>query len=152
MNKNFTLFVILFFMSAASTQINAQVERVIYQTFNLNDSTENVFLNLHDNFEVIGWHHDRDIMVESTVQLKGGSMDLLKAFINEGRYLFQPKSELVTTTLQLGMDKPQREFIKFKGTACEEIVTHRIYIPDGYLKVADNNFARKPETILVNKE
>ena len=152
MNKNFTLLVILFFISVASTQINAQVERVIYQTFNLNDSTENVFLKLHDNFEVIGWHHDHDIMVESTVQLKGGSMDLLKAFINEGRYLFQPKSELVTTTLQLSMDKPQREFIKFKGNTCEEIVTHRIYLPDGYLKVADNNFARKPETILVNKE
>ncbi len=145
----FTAFAILLMSPVLS--LSAQVERVLYQTFNLHDSTDNITLNMKDNYEVIAWHHDKDVMIESTIEIKGGSMDLLKNFINEGRYLVKPKLELPSTVFQLALDKSKRESLKLNGKECQEVVSHRIYVPDDYVKVSDTLYSRKVEPILVTK-
>jgi hypothetical protein len=133
------------------SSLSAQVERVLYQTFNLQDSTDNITINMKDNYEVIVWHHEKDVMVESTVEIRGGSMDLLKNFINEGRYLVQPKLDSSTTIMQLALDKEKRETLKLRGRTCEEVVSHRIYLPIEYVKTSDTTYSRKTEPILVTK-
>jgi hypothetical protein len=152
MNKSISQMMLITLLMLSLTSLSAQVERVLYQTFNLHDSTDNITLNMKDNYEVIAWHHDKDVMVESTVEIKGGSMDLLKNFINEGRYLVQPKLELPSTVFQLAFEKSKRETLKLNGRTCDEIVFHRIYIPDDYIKVSENVYSRKTEPILVTKD
>jgi hypothetical protein len=149
-NRVFFITIITLLMMPLSN-LSAQVERVLYQTFYLHDSTDNITLNMKDNFEVIPWHHDKDVMIESTIGIKGGSMDLLRNFINEGRYLVKPKFEQPSTIFQLVVEKSKRETLKLNGRDCEEFVTHRIYIPDDYVKVSDTLYSRKTEPILVTK-
>jgi cell division protein YceG involved in septum cleavage len=132
--------------------VSAQVERVLYQTFYLRDSSDNININIGDNYEIIVWNHDNDVMVESTVNIKGGSMDLLKNFINEGRYLVKPKLDSATTVFELAFGKDKREALTLKGRTCEETVYHRIYVPSEYAKVSDTLYSRKPEPILVTKD
>jgi hypothetical protein len=150
-NHKTSVMVVTLLMFSFSTLL-AQVERVLYQTFLLNDSTDNITFNMKDNYEVITWHHDKDVMIESTVEIKGGSMDLLKNFVNDGRYLVQPKLELPVTVFQLAFDKTKRETLKLNGRICDEIVYHRIYLPDDYVKISDNVYSRKTESILVTKD
>jgi cell division protein YceG involved in septum cleavage len=133
------------------SSVSAQVERVLYQTFYLQDSTDNITINMKDNYEIIVWNHEKDVMVESTVDIRGGSMDLLKNFINEGRYLVKPKLDSSTTIVELAFGKEKREALTLKGRVCEETVFHRIYIPSEYTKVSDTLYSRKPEPILVTK-
>jgi hypothetical protein len=133
------------------SNISAQVERVLYQTFNLNDASDNITINMKDNYEIIVWNHEKDVMIESTVGLKGGSMDLLKNFINEGRYLVKPQLDSTTTTMQLAFEKEKRETLKLNGRVCEETVYHRIYIPSEYIRTSDTTYSRKIEPILVTK-
>jgi hypothetical protein len=152
MTKSISLMLLITLLMLPLPSLSAQVERVLYQTFNLHDSTDNITLNMKDNYEIIAWHHDKDVMIESTVDLKGGSMDLLKNFINEGRYLVKPKLELPATVFELAFDKDKREALKLNGRLCEEIVYHRIYIPDDYVKVSENVYSRKTESILVTKD
>jgi hypothetical protein len=151
MNKlSIPLFVLIWAFSFTHS-VSAQVERVVYQTFVIQESSENLNFNIKDNYEIIGWNHENDIMIESTIQLKGGSMDLLKTFINEGRYLIVPKPDSVETIVQLNMPKDKRQILKLHDKELEEIVTHRIYIPIEFLKVSDELYSRKTETILVTK-
>lgn len=152
MTNSISLMLLITMLMLPLSNLSAQVERVLYQTFVLHDSTDNITLNVKDNYEIVPWHHDRDVMVESTIAIKGGSMDLLKNFINEGRYLVQPKLELPATVFQLAFEKSKRETLKLNGRTCDEIVFHRIYIPDDYVKVSENIYSRKTEPILVTKD
>jgi hypothetical protein len=152
MNKRISFAIVTTFLMCSISSLFAQVERVLYQTFFLHDSTDNITLNMKDNYEVIAWNHDKDVMIESTVEIKGGSMDLLKNFINDGRYLVQPKLELPATVFQLILDKPKRETLKLNGRICDEIVSHRIYVPVDYVKISDTVYSRKTEPILVTKD
>jgi hypothetical protein len=151
MTKSIFFIMLITLLMVPISSLSSQVERVLYQTFYLHDSTDNITLNMKDNYEVIPWHHDKDVMIESTVGIKGGSMDLLKNFINEGRYLVKPKLELPSTVFQLAFEKSKRETLKLNGRECEELVFHRIYIPDDYIKVSDTLYSRKIEPILVTK-
>jgi hypothetical protein len=151
MTKSVYFVMLITLLMLPISNLSSQVERVLYQTFYLHDSTDNITLNMKDNYEVIAWHHDKDVMIESTIEIKGGSMDLLKNFIKDGRYLVKPKLELPSTLFQLALDKTKRETLKLNGRACEEIVFHRIYLPDDYVKVSDTLYSRKIEPILVTK-
>jgi hypothetical protein len=153
MKKSVSLLFLITLLMSPLSNLSAQVERVLYQTFYLHDSTDNITLNMKDNYEIIVWHHEKDVMVESTVEIKGGSMDLLKNFINEGRYLVKPKLELPATVFELAFDKTKREALKLNGRTCDELVSHRIYIPEDYIKVSENVYSRKTtEPILVTKD
>jgi hypothetical protein len=152
MNNRIVSIMAVILLTCSFSNLSAQVERVLYQTFLLHDSTDNITLNMKDNCEVIPWHHDRDVMIESTVEIKGGSMDLLKNFLKEGRYLVKPKLELPAIVFELAFDKTKRETLKLNGRTCDEIVTHRIYVPDDYVKISEFVYSRKPEQILVTKD
>jgi hypothetical protein len=152
MNNRILPIMVVTMLTFSFSSLSAQVERLLYQTFLLRDSTDNITLNMKDKYEVISWHHDRDVMVESTIEIKGGSMDLLKNFLNEGRYLVKPKLDSSAIIIELAFDKTKRETLKLNGRICEEIVYHRIYIPDDYTKVSEFVYSRKPELIVVTKD
>jgi hypothetical protein len=78
-------------------------------------------------------------------------MDLLKTFINEGRYAIVPKLDSVETIVQLNLPKEKRALLKLHDRELEEIVVHRIYIPMEFLKMSDDLYSRKTDSILVTK-
>ncbi len=133
-----------------SSLLLAQVEKVVYQYLHFNDSTQNLHLQLTDEYEIIPWHHESQILVESHATLDGGSMDLLAVLIKEGRY--QVKFEQSNGNSSLKPVSTNRVLIKNKGQLCQETVKMKIFIPDVYVKVGDSHYSKNSETILASKK
>ncbi len=108
--------------------LSAQAEKVIYQYLMVNDSVSTIKLQLTDNIEVIPWHHENKLMIEATTQLDGGSLDLLKIVIKEGRYNIIFENNFPYTTLRYVLD--MRPLLKNRDKLCIETVKLKIYIPD----------------------
>lgn len=129
----------------------AQVQKVLYQYLQVNDSSNSIRLDIKDNYEIIPWHHENRIMIETTVVLENGSMDLLSTLIREGRYNFtiDSKNALVS------MVKPVQEnryVLKNKGVQYKENILVKVYIPDIFEKKSSVEYARTSESIIATKE
>lgn len=108
--------------------LSAQAEKVIYQYLMINDSVTTIKLQLTDNIEVVPWHHENKLMIEATTQLDGGSLDLLKIVIKEGRYNIIFENNFPYTTLRYVVET--RPLLKNRDKLCIETVKLKIYIPD----------------------
>lgn len=133
-----------------SVSLFSQVEKVVYQYLNFSDSTQNIQLQLTDEYEVIPWHHESQILVESHARLDGGSMDLLAVLIKEGRYQVQFSQSNGNSFLKTAITN--RVLIKNKGQLCQETVKIKIFVPDIYVKVGDAQYSKNAEFILASKK
>ena len=116
------------FLLMYSQILSAQAEKVIYQYLMINDSVSIIKFQLTDNIEVIPWHHENKLMIEANAQLDGGSLDLLKIVIKEGRYNIIFENNFPYTTLKYISDS--RPLLKNRDKLCIETVKLKIYIPD----------------------
>ena len=67
-------------------------------------------------------------MIEANAQLDGGSLDLLKIVIKEGRYNIIFENNFPYTTLRYVVET--RPLLKNRDKLCIETVKLKIYIPD----------------------
>ena len=110
----------------------AQVEKVIYQSLMVSDSTMQIEFDVADVHEIIPWHHEGRVMIETTTRLDGANMDLLGLFISEGRYKIVSDEVFPVTTMRYA--HPNRHLVKnHRGEICKETVTMKIYIPEGFV-------------------
>ena len=130
---------VLFFSALLATflfsaeKVNAQMERTIYQTFEI-DSAATVTLDLvgFTEVEVKAWAGNT-ILTEVNIQLWEASPDILNYFVENGRYKFgfEKKDDKVSINTQVR----ERKVIKTKLSGpggCQEIATLRIFVPDNY--------------------
>lgn len=116
-----------------STHLHAQMERTIYQTFEI-DSAGVIKLDLvgFTEVEVKAWAGNT-ILTEVNIQLWEASPDILNYFVEKGRYLFgfEKTGDQVAITTQVR----ERKVIKTKLSGpggCQEITTLRIFVPENY--------------------
>lgn len=114
-------------------QSAAQMERTIYQTFEI-DSAQQVVLDLvgFTEVEIKAWAGNT-ILSEVNIQLWNASPDILNYFVENGRYkfTFEKKGENATVSTEVR----QRKVIKTKLSGpdgCQEITTLRLFVPDNY--------------------
>ena len=125
--------------------LSAQAEKVIYQYLMVNDSVSTIKIQLADNIEVIPWHHENKLMIEANAQLYGGSLDLLKIVIREGRYNIIFEDNFPSTTLRYITDS--RPLLKNRDKLCIETVKLRIYIPDIFEMKSPTEYTRIVEPL-----
>lgn len=131
MKITYTLLFSLFVSTTIST-LTAQVEKTIYQSLMVSDSTMQIEFDIPDPHEVIPWHHEGRVMIEVSARLDGSNMDVLKILINEGRYTLVSDNLFPVTTMHF--KHTNRPAIKTaQGESCKETVTIRIYIPEGFV-------------------
>lgn len=126
----------------ASTSINAQLEKVIHQTFEIEDVSR-INLDFVEDYavEVIIWAGN-NIMTETQIHLYGASSAILKHFIEkEKRY------ELVLDNTDgivdlYNFDK-ERKAIRTKNGECIEQVKLRIFVPDHFESINDSTLSKK---------
>ena len=128
----------LLFMYCQS--LSAQAEKVIYQYLMINDSVTTIKIQMTDNIEVIPWHHENKLMIEANTQLDGGSLDLLKIVIREGRYNIIFENNFPYTILRYVLDA--RPLLKNRNKLCIETVKLKIYIPDIFEMKSPNEYTR----------
>ena len=146
--KSHILLAALLFMF--SQPLSAQAEKVIYQYLMVNDSVSTIKIQMTDNIEVIPWHHENKLMIEASAQLFGGSLDLLKIVIREGRYNIIFDNNFPYTTLRYV--NQSRPLLKNRDVLCVETVKLKIYIPDVFEMKSPNEYTRIVETLVSVKK
>lgn len=122
----------LLFFTLASLRLSAQMERTVYQVFEV-DSIQTVVL------DIVGFTYPElhvwagnNILTEANVQVWEASPEIVNYLIDQGRYAFD--SEKKEDVLRVFTKIRKREDIKLPGmkTKCVEQTTVKVFIPDIY--------------------
>lgn len=125
--------ILLSLLLLSSTGIFAQMERTMYQVFEV-DSAQTVQFEVAGEYQVEEWAGN-SILVETTVQLWDANKEILGHLIKEGRY------DLVTDSTSDPNPKQVRIYTKHidrkplkrrDGEKCLEIAVTKIFVPDTF--------------------
>ncbi len=139
MKFNPIIFVSLLFY--LSNPLVAQVQKTIYQTIDIHDSTKQINFNFSDAFEIVHWNHDSKIMFETVVRFELNNSELLNSFIEENRYNIVEDSNMVVKTIKSAIQRPI--FKNPQGKIYKETVVMRIYVPEDF--IIEKSIAYKKE-------
>ena len=123
---------ILLFFTTLSLRVSAQMERTVYQVFEV-DSIQTVVL------DIVGFTYPElhvwagnNILTEANIQVWEASPEIVNYLIEQGRYAFD--SEKKDDVLRVFTKIRKREDIKLPGmkTKCVEQTTVKVFIPDIY--------------------
>jgi hypothetical protein len=107
--KHFFVLFSFFFSGIAS--ISAQVEKPYFQVFDISDETKSIKIETVDSFKVRKWNGVQ-LMVDMSIRLDGGSMDLLGMVIFDNRYAYE--QEIQGSNLVIRAKMPRRDITKLK--------------------------------------
>ena len=134
------LLTIATFMLLNFTVVHAQVEKTFFQTFNVKDGVRRIFLKSNDVFELKPWNGVQ-LMVETTIRLEGGSMDLLGLLIKDERYNFSYEENPEGISFHSKLSS--RPNVKRLGQVCTEKLKVYIYVPEEFNIVNNTELVRK---------
>ncbi len=139
MNR-FIIFFSLFF--SATTAVLAQPEKPFFQIFDIGDDTKSITIETSDTFKVRRWSGTQ-LMIDMSISLEGGSMDLLGLVIFDNRYAYELDKKDGKIVVRAKIMRRDLAKLKYMGNFCTEKVTTTIYLPDGFEVRGTNEFARK---------
>jgi hypothetical protein len=119
-----------------------QLEKVIFQSFSVEDSTYQFAIKLDEPHEILTWN-GANVMVETTIKTKNAPMQLLVLVIKDGRYNVSAEHHYPVTTIK----SHPRLILKntATGQTIEEIITRRVYIPEEFHVRSVSNIARRED-------
>ncbi len=136
------------FLSLA--QLSAQVvEKPYFQVFDINDDVKNIKVETADSFTIRKWNGVQ-LMVDMSIRLEGGSMDLLGVVIFDNRYAYDIDNQGAMLIVRPKIAHRESNRIKYKGSYCTEKITMTIYVPDGFEVHNGNEFIRKEDVIIAS--
>ncbi len=146
MNRFFTL-LILFFFSILT--VSAQVEKPYFQVFDISDETKSIKIETADSFKIRKWNGVQ-LMVDMSIRLDGGSMDLLGMVIFDNRYAYESDNQGNNLTIRAKMMRRDITKLKYLGNLCTEKVTMTLFVPDGFEMRSPTEFVRKEDVIIAS--
>ena len=125
------IFSIVFFSVFVAQIANAQLSKVIHQTFEI-DSVENLTIKLVGEIELEKWAGN-SILTETKVEIYNTTPGTFKYFIEEKKR-YEIVGEIDGTTATLFSFDSKRLAIKKQGTdkVCYETVKVKIFVPDDF--------------------
>jgi len=128
-----TLFLFTFLFSVSAT---AQLEKVMHQTFEVND-LESIQLDLTGEYTIEKWAGNT-VMTETKVELYEASPAILNHFIEKAKR-YEITADTLNTGLVLSSLDKERKPIRTKFAECPEIVNLRVFVPDNFEMTADSS-------------
>lgn len=128
--------------NAFTLTANAQMERTIYQVFEV-DSVKTVNLDIADIYEIYSWAGST-ILIETNVQLSHGSAEILDYLIKEGRYdvamdtIAMPEVKIYTK-----MPDRKKKRVKTPDGEITEIPEAKIFVPDTFTWTDDRKVLKR---------
>jgi hypothetical protein len=130
MKSLFTTLCLITFFNVFNT--TAQVEQVIFQSIEVNDATMKIEFDLADPHEIVPWHHESKVLVETKINMTGTNLATLALLIKEGRYDVAFEDRYPVTTMR--PISPNRSVLKNgHGETCGETISIKIYVPQGFI-------------------
>jgi len=141
MNRSIKAIFLLPFILIISHLSSAQSLEKLHQSFEI-DSIENVFLNLHGDYEIHYWEGNT-VLTETTVELSDASPNILKHFVKMGRYnvelnLHNDEAQFVHN------DLVRKPIYTREGQAWEHVIL-KVYIPDVFSSMDKKHFVMGEE-------
>ena len=136
--KNLPIIIFLLF----SLSVQAQLERVIHQTFEIKEEVNTVSLDLMDTYEIEKWAGN-NIMTVAKIELTGGANHILDFFIEKQRR-YEMEMEAKETTATLTNFMKERKEMNWKNGLVYELVTIKMYVPEDF-DLAGEQLIRKAE-------
>jgi hypothetical protein len=136
-------FSFLFAFLFTATALSAQMERTMYQVFEI-DSVRVIDLDIAGIYEVAAWAGS-SILVETNIQISHASPEILAFLIKEGRY--DVKADTISPSeLKIYTRFRERKPIKTPDGECTEIATTRFFVPDWFTWTDDKKtLTKKPD-------
>lgn len=142
LTMSYRLFLLLAFLGA-SRLAQAQMERTIYQVFNV-DSVQTVAFDIADVYDIYSWSGN-SILIETNIKISFASPDILAYLIKEGRYDVAMDT-LAPAAVKIYTKIRDRKPVKTPAGECTEIPEAKIFVPDTFLWTDDKkSLTRKPE-------
>jgi hypothetical protein len=145
--KRFFLFSILLLANLAA--LSAQVEKPYFQVFDISDETKNIKIEAADSFSIRKWNGVQ-LMVDMSITLEGGNMDLLSMIIFDNRYAYEPNNQGDNLLLRAKLKNRSQSKLKYLGKPIEEKIVMTIYIPDGFEMRSPTEFVRKEDAVIAS--
>jgi len=145
MRSAFSLFV--FFMFGLSYSSQAQMERTMYQVFEI-DSAQTVDFAVAGDYEILTWAGN-SILVETNVQIWEASREILGELIKIGRYDLAADSAAVPNPKQIRIftkNLERKPIKRLDGQKCLEIAVTKIFVPDTFLVSEDKKKITRKST------
>jgi len=132
---------LLFLSLLLSTALQAQLERIIHDEFDVEEISA-INLDLYGAYEVVPWAGNK-ILVETKIQLYSANNAILNHFIEAGRY----KIDLLKDTEEASMVSVdmERKPIRTKSGECSEHVSIRLFVPEDFNAAQKNLLSRQIE-------
>ena len=141
------LFTLCFLLFASSASVSAQVEKPYFQVFDINEDIKSIKIETADSFQVRKWNGVQ-LMVDMSIRLNGGTMDLLGVVIFDNRYAYETKNQGTRLVVNPKMARRENAKIKYMGNVCTEKITMTIYVPDGFEMRSPTEFVRKEDVLI----
>ena len=143
--------IIVGFLCVFANALTAQVEKKVYQTLALSDTTEQINFNFPDNCEVISWKQEGKIMIETVVSMEINSKEVVNSLVQCGRYTIVADDNPSTFVKTLKFAAVRPTIKNVKGEAIKEKVTLRVYLPEGF-SFGDSVACKSESEVLVAKQ
>ena len=139
MNRFIILFSLFFSATAA---VSAQPEKPFFQIFDVGDDTKSIKIETNDTFKIRKWSGTQ-LMIDISISLEGGSMDLLGFVIFDNRYAYELEKTDGKMVVRAKIMRRDMAKLKYMGNFCVEKVVTIVYLPDGFELRNHNEFTRK---------
>ena len=113
---------------------DAQLEKILHATYEV-DSLETISLEIAGEYVIEKWAGNM-ILAETTVKLYDGSKNILKHFIDNGRYDLVLSMEGKNAKLSSSITRNNP--IRTKNGECYELTFTKLLVPEDY-RVENNN-------------
>ena len=127
---NFKYVISLCLACMVSICVSAQVEKKVYQTLVINDSTKQIYFNFSDSCIITYWKQEDKIMVETFVLMGVKNEEIITNLANEGRYSIVSENRTSVNTLKFAAKRPVLK--KPKGGVIPENIVVHIYLPESF--------------------
>jgi hypothetical protein len=121
---------VLFFIIQLSNHANAQLEKIIHQTFEIGE-TQEIALDLFGEYEVVYWA-GTNVMTETRIQLYEASSSILNHFVDKMQRYSVEADTSGGKVLIYHKDKKRENIRTRNGNQCTEIITLKVFIPDSF--------------------
>ena len=147
---NFKYIISLCLVCMVSIRVSAQVEKKIYQTLVINDSTKQIYFNFSDSCIITYWKQEDKIMVETFVLMGVKNEEIITNLANEGRYSIVSESRTSVNTLKFAAKRPVLKKPK-GGVILENVVVH-IYLPESFELKNEVAYRTATEIMMARKQ
>ena len=82
----FSFILSIYFLPFFTNPLLAQVDKTVYQTMDIGDSTKQINFNFSESFEIVYWKQEGKIMFETAAHVEIGSREVVNTLVSSGRY------------------------------------------------------------------